>query len=821
MAPTRQRLLDFISHNWLIIAIILFAAFLRLFYYMGVVRGDDFSYAYFAHEFSRGATDQLAGEAGAKRIGLYAPVAILFRLFGENEFVATLFPLLASLAAVFFIYKIASLLAGKNAGLVSAFLWSVFSLDIFMATQLDPESPLAMASAGSIYFLLVANRRKKNLERLGYYFESGAFLAWAFLIKPSVAPLAFVIIAILVYENFPEIKKAAARLKRLPRRVLVPSLGVLVFSALIALGFVLSKQPWPIVMNKLELTAYDTSPTWMLGWTNPIQQEDVGGNWAEINKRNVFTPPPQADMLTTAAGPQRVRLFDLYVLTFLVAAATAVLQREKSATIPFVWFGILFFYLEWGPFPRSLSADALIYTPLTHWIATDNFLYISVPMVIVMGIFIARGLKERNVIMAIVVSMLLAIPAAFLLESMATRSLTTSFLDAALVCAIAGAVLSPFVLLGKNKPRPGRSVYLAALIPLIGLSSLLPSPHYHVWDFQKEQERRDNLRAVHAYLLEHAELPIRASDYALQLDVYTAFQYGFSLKKNNMSYPKTRMTGDNMLIREIGGYLLKQGCGNTIFKFKDWPVAEFGDPNSPECISLIRWLPFLKASLEMAEAKRKALNLLTSDAIRSYISAAANTRLFFEFVDALSLMVTYHPEDAPITQASGILQTHRLVSINRISRNLVSLFGQEEGAWIFGPELTPDHIEVDGEPVLAVEINRKTDEIQPISLEWNLKPKTAYILEVELKSFAPYDLLRFPGYTIPDSFADSWNRDLEWTAHSIAFVTPDWPEAEKQVTIELARVYDRGSLWFRALDLKEVVRPKGEPEKFLANSVAR
>jgi hypothetical protein len=223
----------------------------------------------------------------------------------------------------------------------------------------------------------------------------------------------------------------------------------------------------------------------------------------------------------------------------------------------------------------------------------------------------------------------------------------------------------------------------------------------------------------------------------------------------------------------------------------------------------------------MAEAKRKALNLLTSDAIRSYISAAANTRLFFEFVDALSLMVTYHPEDAPITQASGILQTHRLVSINRISRNLVSLFGQEEGAWIFGPELTPDHIEVDGEPVLAVEINRKTDEIQPISLEWNLKPKTAYILEVELKSFAPYDLLRFPGYTIPDSFADSWNRDLEWTAHSIAFVTPDWPEAEKQVTIELARVYDRGSLWFRALDLKEVVRPKGEPEKFLANSVAR
>ena len=222
----KRTVLNYLTRNWLIIAIICFAAFLRLFYYMGIVRGDDFAYVYYAHKLSQGTLEQFSRLPGIVRPGLYAPSAFFLNIFGDTEFVATLFPLLASLATVFFIYKIASLLAGKNAGLVSAFLWSVFSLDVFMATQLDPEGPLAMASAGSIYFLLAAKRRVRILERFAYYVVSGAMLAWAFLIKPSVAPLVFVIIAILVYEYFPEIKKATARLKQLPRRVLVPGLGL-------------------------------------------------------------------------------------------------------------------------------------------------------------------------------------------------------------------------------------------------------------------------------------------------------------------------------------------------------------------------------------------------------------------------------------------------------------------------------------------------------------------------------------------------------------------------------------------------------------------
>src|SRR3990172_8390955 len=159
----RKAISRFLTNNWLIIAIICLAAFLRLFYYMGVVRGDDFSYAYYAHKFVQGEFP-LSDLPGVKRPGLYMLVGFLFWLFGEGEFVATLFPLLASLATVFFIYKIAYLLSGKNAAIVSAFLWTVFSLDIFMATQLDPESPLTMATTGSVYFLLAAGRTE-NVKR--------------------------------------------------------------------------------------------------------------------------------------------------------------------------------------------------------------------------------------------------------------------------------------------------------------------------------------------------------------------------------------------------------------------------------------------------------------------------------------------------------------------------------------------------------------------------------------------------------------------------------------------------------------------------------
>ena len=802
---SKRILLDLLTRNWLILAIILLAAFLRWFYYMGVIRGDDFSYAFYAHEFFQGGPEGSRHLAGLNRPGLYVPAAILFRLFGESEFVATLFPLIASIATLFFIYKIAFLLSGRKAALVGAFLWAVFPLDIFMATQLDPEAPLAMAGSGAIYSLLLAGRSAKLTDKLIWYFVSGAFLLWSFLIKLSSAPIVFVVVGILVMQHWPRILQFLAFIRKLPRRLLVAGAVVILFAVLTTSAFILSRQPWPVVINNLELTAYDIAPGWVIGRTNPIQQTDLGGNWAKIH-RKVFPPPAQPETLTTATAGGRLRVFDVYVAVFLVAAGYALVQQNRSAYIPMIWLGILFFYMEWGPFPRSFgSSSVLVYTPLTHWIAADNFLWISVPMVLVIAIYLAQGLDEKKIAAPMVAGVSSVIVAALLLDSLQTHQLALNYLYVTLIFTLALSLISPFALFGKKDIGASRPILFAFLIPLIGLSSLIPSPPYHAGDFFKEQDRRDNLRAASSYLLEHPDLPIRPVGYGLPLDVYSEFQFGFTYAKGGYLFPETRFTRDRELVRLLGVYFLKQGCGQLITHFREWPFEVFGDPDSPECISLIRKLPKEKKLLALIEAKRNALAFLTKDKLTSYLAASANAKKLSEFVNALSLVVTYFPEDTPISQASGIIQTYGLSAVGNIRMDLISLFQQEQGrGWAFGAELTPRTMEEDEAAVLVVDIGQKTEEAQPIIVNLNLKANTAYILEVELRAFAQYDLLRFPDYEIPDSYLDSWNRDLDWTTHNVVFVTPDWPEDQRDVKIELARINDRGGIAFRVLNLVEV-----------------
>lgn len=799
---------NFLPHRMLsaivIAAIGATALFLRLFYYMGVVRGDDFAYTNYAYELSIGALDLSGNDPGLNRPGLYGPAALFFRLLGPSEFTATLFPLLASLLTIFFIYKIALMLSGQKVALLAAFLWAVFPLDIFMATQLDPETPLAMATTGAVYALLAALHSSKTARKTLYFFLCALFLVWSFNIKPSGTPIVFALIALLLIHHWPGIRTWVTRAT--PKRILkrAPLMGAIILATFGA--FILFRQPWPIFVNNLELTSYDIAPSLVLGRENPLQQSDLKGPYWSVN-RKIISPPIEAQILTGQGKTERINLFDPILLLFAIGAAYILLQRRKGAYPLLIWFGIPFFYLEWGPFPRTLSsAISFVYTPLLHWVAADNLLYICVPVILVVAFYISQGLIEENITGALLLAVFLVIVSALLLDAVQTRQFALNYINLGLVLLSALALASPFILLRKIRPPFRKSLLFGALLPLVGISSLIPSSHYHVSGFFKEQERRENLRAIDVFLNENPDLPLYAGYASLQLDVYSGFKYGYSLVKKGYNYPETRMTNNSKLVAELGGYYLEQGCGHPVTDFKFWPTAEFGEADSPECISLIQTLATEKALLELPELKRNAFALTSRDSISSYFDAAINARIYTEFVNAFSLLVAYFPDDAPIVQAAGIVQTYAHFSTKKNVRiDLLSLFQQEDGkGWVFGPELTPRVVLEDGKAILVVEIEQKTDEVQPISISLNLKSSKAYIMEIELRAFAPYDLLRFPKTEIPDSFLDSWNRDLGWTRHSIVFITPHWPDGDKNVMVELARVYDRGDIWFRVIDLVEV-----------------
>ena len=200
-----------------------------------------------------------------------------------------------------------------------------------------------------------------------------------------------------------------------------------------------------------------------------------------------------------------------------------------------------------------------------------------------------------------------------------------------------------------------------------------------------------------------------------------------------------------------------------------------------------------------------ALTEFTSIAFDQYIAVSANTKQLPAFIEAISLMTTHFPEDTPIVEASGIVRTYGGELETNREVDLLGAYSDEEAKWEFGGLLKPRVQSLDGQDVLRIRIDGATQLVQPISLRVTLKSNTAYILNLEILSTAAFDLVRFPEDNIPDSYLDSWNRDLSWRQYSIVFVTPVFKDEQKDVLVELARIYDKGEIQFREIGLIEVV----------------
>ena len=798
--------------SFLLIMILLFALALRLIYYVGILRGDSVSYAFYAYLMSDGNMDILnephTHYSGLNRPGLYAPASIFIKIFGASEFSAVLFPLLASLVTCYFIFKLASGLANKKAGLIAALLWAVFPLDIFMATQLDPEGPLALTTAGSVYFLTLGNSKGKAFQKILFYALSAIFVIWAFQIKPSSLPIIFVLFALFLQRYWEELAffftKIAKSYKIVWRTVqIVGVLAVTLFA-----GFMLDQQPWPLIVNSSELSAYDVSPAWLLGRTNPISREDVGGVNYFSTERDLITPPASPNVLTESTPKNRLFVFDVLVPVFVIAAAYAVIAKRRKYYLPLIWFGILFFYLEWGAFPRSFNSEKLFYyLPISHWISADNFLFLSIPLILVVSLFLAERINESKIRQTVSIALISALATVYFLGNPATSESILNFFGATLVFAFSVGFYGAGNIAEIKTKGQLQNYLFSFLLIMIAISAIKPSKQYHVTGFLKEQERRENLEATVSYLADQPDYPIYSGEGPInRLNLRSEFEYGYFAIVNDFNYPETRFSDDLALIQEIGGYTIHYGCGQPIHDFANWPTAEFGNPGTDFCISLQRYLPKSEIDAELILAMKSAESAASVENINRYIAASASSNDLSSFVDAVSHMVSISPEHQSVLQASGVIKNYGLgLADNRVTDLIASYSPDESNKWDFGERLEPNKISQDGTDILQIEIEKPTQEVQTISIDLSLRSNTAYILEIELLSFAPYDLVRFSNATIPDSYVDSWNRSLSWTSHEIVFVTPSFIGPEAEVSLELARVFDRGDIQFRKINLIEIV----------------
>ena len=161
-----------------LIIILVFALFLRLYFFVGPNLNDDIDYISSAYMVSNGNLQPLYGNSiNAIRSMITIPVALSFKLFGVNVLSASLYPLLCSLITITATFYIGKILVNEHLGLLSAAILSFFPVDIAFSTQLVPTIPVTMFMTLSIALFLYAG----NNDNRVLFFLSGVMAGFSYL----------------------------------------------------------------------------------------------------------------------------------------------------------------------------------------------------------------------------------------------------------------------------------------------------------------------------------------------------------------------------------------------------------------------------------------------------------------------------------------------------------------------------------------------------------------------------------------------------------------------------------------------------------------
>jgi hypothetical protein len=200
----------FIENNkiWVLLCLLCLCLISRLLFFVGIGTNDDIGYTHHAYQLSKG--NNIIANGGSQlgfRLGMNAPLAVLFKCFGCNEISASIFPLLSSLITSAFIFMTSNMLWGLRAAIIASCLWIVYPLQIVFDTQLSPSNQHAACMITSLFLLFKA---KKNDNRGNYkkftsvlYVLSGAILCFGWLVNEVFVVIFVAAIPILWVSKIP------------------------------------------------------------------------------------------------------------------------------------------------------------------------------------------------------------------------------------------------------------------------------------------------------------------------------------------------------------------------------------------------------------------------------------------------------------------------------------------------------------------------------------------------------------------------------------------------------------------------------------------
>ncbi len=212
---------------FIILILLLLCLNFRLINFVGIGTNDDIAYIQDARNLASGHNPLASGfnQLGF-RLGMVAPLTLLYKAFGYNELGFSLYPLICSLITCVLIYLTAVRLWGRGAAIFACLLWIAYPLQLVFDTQLSPSNQQAtcVAAVLLLYFYATTGKTSSSISRFNYLSKlrepvllilCGVFfgLAWwvneifvtfiivvipfLFLVRPKIKHLSWIIAGFL------------------------------------------------------------------------------------------------------------------------------------------------------------------------------------------------------------------------------------------------------------------------------------------------------------------------------------------------------------------------------------------------------------------------------------------------------------------------------------------------------------------------------------------------------------------------------------------------------------------------------------------------
>ena len=321
------------THTALILAAILVvAAVIRLVSFHGYWGADDGEYALLANAMQHGQfwtfvndhyVARFDGPAHLPyRVGLIAPLALLFRVFGVSETVLVTYPLLISVLGVLLAFACGRHFFGSKGGLLAAALYSVIPIDVSNATQFLPDVVATFYASLAVLLVVVADAKKEATSRSMFVsgLVGGVLFGISWLSKETVTYLV-PLCAVLIVDG---LRKRAARTIPLWIGVAIGSAGILA-GEMAYYGFVHGDFMLRMHENErsfMQTRSYLFYEGSRFGWP-------VGGSRSKALLNRLFVDGPTSFFL----NPE----FLFLPLFGLVATVRAWFWKDYAFKIPAVW----------------------------------------------------------------------------------------------------------------------------------------------------------------------------------------------------------------------------------------------------------------------------------------------------------------------------------------------------------------------------------------------------------------------------------------------------------------------------------------------------